>query len=257
MFERFTEKAQRTLFFARYEASEQLSGNVIEPPHLLLGLIRVDPALFFLPWQVATTRKTKDTLRQEILQKLPRGTVTPQNIDMVMSDSSKRALVYAAEEAEWMMSEHIGTEHILLGILREEEAITHEALAGFGMNMECARRIFKPNWRNGIAAVTGKMSPDRLQILIAMIGGELSDASVETLLALTDWNLGGMTLRDMFTLVEALQASRPEICAKIRNSAAAQTPPCPSCGHATEPFANGPGWVCRNCGASSETSGNT
>jgi len=105
MFERYTEKARRVIFFARYEAS-QFGSPFIESEHLLLGIVREDKSLTnrFLRSEVASIRKQVDshtTAREK----------TSTSVDLPLSHESKRALAYAGEEAERVAHKHIGTEH--------------------------------------------------------------------------------------------------------------------------------------------------
>jgi ATP-dependent Clp protease ATP-binding subunit ClpC len=130
MFERYTEKARRVLFFARYEAS-QLGSPHIETEHLLLGLIREDKTLTarFLP-------KSNTTL-QDIRKEIEGRTIVREKIstslDLPFSEESKSVLNYAAEESDRLSHNHIGPEHILLGLLCEEQSIASEILREHGI----------------------------------------------------------------------------------------------------------------------------
>src|SRR5215472_4625499 len=123
MFERYTEKARRVIFFARYEAS-QFGSPYIETEHLLLGIVREDKALSnrLLRSEVASIRKqveSQTTAREK----------TSTSVDLPLSNECKRVLAYAAEEAERLSHKHIGTEHLLLGLLREEKCFAAQILA--------------------------------------------------------------------------------------------------------------------------------
>jgi Clp amino terminal domain, pathogenicity island component len=116
MFERYTEGARRAIFFARYEAS-QFGSAYIEAEHLLLGLVREDKAL---------TRRflqgvSYASVRQEIAAVMPRGESVPTSVDLPLGRECKWVLEHAAEEAARLAHEQIGTEHLLLGLLREPE----------------------------------------------------------------------------------------------------------------------------------------
>ena len=105
MFERYTEKARRVLFFARYEASH-FGSPEIEPEHLLLGLVRQ----MHLP----------DAIRAEITQTLERATPTSTSLDMPLAHALKRAMISAGHEAEKLGHQHIGMEHLLLGLMVDD-----------------------------------------------------------------------------------------------------------------------------------------
>jgi ATP-dependent Clp protease ATP-binding subunit ClpC len=136
MFERYTERARRVIFFARYEAS-QLGSNSIETEHLLLGLIREGKGLtsrIFSKSHLAT-----DTVRKEIEGRALYRDKVSTSVDIPLSPESKRVLGYAAEEAERMLHNYIGTEHILLGLLREEKSTASVILAEKGMRLGSVR----------------------------------------------------------------------------------------------------------------------
>src|SRR5947209_11350059 len=115
MFERYTEKARRVIFFARYEAS-QFGSPYIETEHLLLGILREDKALSVR----VIPHLDVEAIRQEIEgATLIRETIST-SVDLPLSNESKRVLNYAAEEAERMDHRHIGSEHLFLGLLLEE-----------------------------------------------------------------------------------------------------------------------------------------
>src|SRR6266496_2036219 len=136
MFERYTEKARRVVFFARYEAS-QFGSPYIETEHLLLGLLREDKrivSLFF----------GSHFFVGEIRKKVEQHTVirdkVSTSVDLPLSNESKRVLAYAAEEAERLDHKHIGTEHLLLGLLREKESLAAHLLNEEGLGLEDARK---------------------------------------------------------------------------------------------------------------------
>lgn len=133
MFERYTEKARRVIFFARYEAS-QFGSPYIETEHLLLGLLREDKALVhrFLP------AKTEDIYRT-IEAATVKGEKISTSVDMPLSNEGKRVLGFAAEEAERLSHKHIGTEHLVLGLLREEASFAARILNEHGVRLSALR----------------------------------------------------------------------------------------------------------------------
>ena len=135
MFERYTEKARRVIFFARYEAS-QFGSPYIETEHLLLGLLREDKAL--------TNRFLRSHASIESIRKQIEGHTTIRekvstSVDLPLSHECKRVLAYAAEEAERLSHKHIGTEHLLLGLLREEKCFAAEILRERGLRLSTVR----------------------------------------------------------------------------------------------------------------------
>ncbi len=135
MFERYTEKARRVIFFARYEAS-QFGSPYIETEHLLLGLLREDKAL--------TNRFLRSHASIESIRKQIEGRTTLRDkvstsVDLPLSQECKRVLAYSAEEAERLQHKHIGTEHLLLGLLREDKSFAAEILHDRGLRLSTIR----------------------------------------------------------------------------------------------------------------------
>jgi hypothetical protein len=133
MFERYTEKARRTIFFARYEAS-QFGSPYIEAEHLLLGLLREDKSLAnrFL-------RSRAESIREQIERHTAPGEQVPTSVALPLSHECKRVLAYGAEEAERLKHKHIGTEHMLLGLLREEKCFAARLLHEQGLTIDSVR----------------------------------------------------------------------------------------------------------------------
>jgi hypothetical protein len=122
MFERYTEKARRVIFFARYEAS-QYGQPKIDTEHLLLGLIREDKALYrWLP------KTDFQTVRKRVDDHSPKQPPTSISVDLPLSEAAKRVLKHAANEADRLANKHIGTEHLLLGLLDEEDCLAAKLL---------------------------------------------------------------------------------------------------------------------------------
>src|SRR6266568_3033686 len=135
VFERYTEKARRVIFFARYEAS-QYGSPYIETEHLLLGLMREDKALAnrFLRQQGSI-----ESIRKEIEARITIRERISTSVEVPLSAECKRILNMAAEEAERLGHKHVGTEHLLLGILREEKCFGSEILAERGLRLSSLR----------------------------------------------------------------------------------------------------------------------
>jgi ATP-dependent Clp protease ATP-binding subunit ClpC len=135
MFERYTEKARRVIFFARYEAS-QFGSPYIETEHLLLGLLREDKALAnrFLRSHAAI-----ESIRKQIEAHTTVREKVSTSVDLPLSHECKRVLAYGAEEAERLSHKHIGTEHLLLGLLREEKSFAAEILHERGLRLSAVR----------------------------------------------------------------------------------------------------------------------
>ena len=135
MFERYTEKARRVIFFARYEAS-QFGSPYIETEHLLLGLLREDKALTN---RFLRSHASIESIRKQIEAHTTIREKVSTSVDLPLSNECKRVLAYAAEEAERLGHKHIGTEHLLLGLLREEKCFASEILQERGLKLGLIR----------------------------------------------------------------------------------------------------------------------
>src|ERR1700719_1093561 len=135
VFERYTEKARRVIFFARYEAS-QYGSPYIETEHLLLGLMREDKALAN---RFLRSHGSIESIRKEIESRITIRERISTSVEVPLSQECKRILNFAAEEAERLGHKHVGTEHLLLGILREEKCFGAEILAERGLRLSSLR----------------------------------------------------------------------------------------------------------------------
>ena len=135
MLERFTEKARRVIFFARYEAS-QYGSPCIETEHLLLGLVREDKTLAN---RYLRAHGSIESIRKEIESRITIRERISTSIEVPLSAESKRILSYAADEADKLGTKHVGTEHLLLGILREEKCFGSEILSERGLRLTALR----------------------------------------------------------------------------------------------------------------------
>lgn len=126
MFERYTEKARRVIFFARYEAS-QYGSHEIDTEHVLLGLIREDKSL--LRW---VPKLNAEDIRQKIDAVSLKLTPIPTSVDMPLSKTAQRVLRGAGDEADRLAHRHIGTEHLLLSLLAEADTLASQLLREAG-----------------------------------------------------------------------------------------------------------------------------
>ncbi len=195
MFERYTEMARRVVFFARYEAS-QFGSHYIKTEHLLLGLLREDKHLsqrVFPP-----SHAFEQSVRRVVTERTPVSEKVSTSVDMPLSMESRRVLTYAAEEAEQLKYAFISPDHILLGLLREQQGLAAEILAPLHLDIQAIReQITDPAsspleaLRNPAAAqkhygkfrgvVVANMDPQQLGRLLARVpamgSGELNWAT--------------------------------------------------------------------------------
>jgi ATP-dependent Clp protease ATP-binding subunit ClpC len=151
MFERYTEKARRVIFFARYEASE-LRSSAIEPHHILLGVIREDKPLITRFCKV--TPAPFDSIRERIRATTGPGEKLSASVDMPLSAEAKRVLSYAADESDMLNHSDIGTEHLLLGLLRTEHTVVADVLIDIGIDLEMVRQELRDSKTETVGVTT-------------------------------------------------------------------------------------------------------
>jgi len=171
MFERYTERARRVLFFARYEAT-QLGSTSIETEHLLLGLIREGKGLTSRIF--ARSHLSLDSIRKEIEGRQVFREKVSTSVEIPFSGETKRVLTFAAEEADRLLHTYIGTEHLLLGILREERSVAASILYEKGMRLASVREDIVQLLNEKTAPVRPKETP-----LLAEFSRDLTDAAMK------------------------------------------------------------------------------
>ena len=132
MFEKYNEKARRALFFARYEASK-LGSKVIESEHLLLGILREGEDIIkeiFARFNVKPEEVRREIEGDRIFVERISSTA-----ELPLSEESKKILAYASHEAESMMHPYVGTEHLLIGLLRVDGCVAGRLLTARGFNL--------------------------------------------------------------------------------------------------------------------------
>src|SRR5215471_1129257 len=140
MFEKYTEKARRVIFFARYEAS-QLGGNAIEPEHILLGIVREDPGIFT---QAFPDRANEvGEIRKAVESRVPQQEKVSQSVDLPLSQVAKAALSRGSDARDRLTSPYIGTGHLLLGIIGEGQSVGSEVLLKRGYTVELLEQLVK------------------------------------------------------------------------------------------------------------------
>ncbi|MBZ5624578.1 MAG: hypothetical protein LAQ69_38635 [Acidobacteriia bacterium] len=136
MFEHYTEAARKSVFWSRYEAS-QFGSPEIEIEHLLLGILHMDTLLALR--LLRSFEKTQSVTKQIEKHCQTGKSISSTSLDLPLTLSLKRVLAYAAEEAERLNQRHIGTEHLLIGISREETSFAAETLRENGLTSSALR----------------------------------------------------------------------------------------------------------------------
>jgi len=151
LFERFTEHARRSIFFARYEAS-MFGSTHISCEELLLGILREDKTLALRVGVGAF-----ESVRKEITVLTPPKAKIATSVDLPLSHDAKRALAAAAEEADALGHKHIDAPHLMLGIMRNKDGLAAQILQKHGMEYDQFREFVARGERTEPAG-TGAMA---------------------------------------------------------------------------------------------------
>jgi ATP-dependent Clp protease ATP-binding subunit ClpC len=134
--ERFTQRARRVLSLAQEEA-ERLQHNYIGTEHLLLGLMREEGGV---AGRVLRDLGLDQRRVEELVERLTRATTRTPVTQLDLSPGTKKVLELAIDEARRMGHHYIGTEHLLLGLVRQSEGVAIEVLKRLGVSPEEVRR---------------------------------------------------------------------------------------------------------------------
>ncbi len=134
MFERYTEDARKSIFYARFEASQCGSAH-IEPAHVLAGILQADGALAL---RLLGSPEKVDSVRQRLIR--PAQQSSPPQVDIPFSIQGKRVLAYAAEECERLNQHHIACLHVMVGLIRETGNPAAAVLSEMGITLERLRK---------------------------------------------------------------------------------------------------------------------
>lgn len=136
MFERFTERARLVMKRAKDEAA-RLGNSQASTEHILLGLIAESEGI--AATAIRNLGINLETLRFEVLKHVKHEGDTLQTGEIQLSPSGKRAIELAGQEAQGFGHNYIGTEHLLLGVIRESEGIAARVLLNMGVDLVKAR----------------------------------------------------------------------------------------------------------------------
>ena len=136
LFEKYNEKSRRALFFARYEASK-LGSRVIESEHILLGILREGEESIVELLQRLEVKP--EDLRREIEGERVFVERISSTAELPLSEESKKILAYASHEAESMVHSAVGSEHLLIGVLRVDGCLAQRVLVQQGLEVAKVR----------------------------------------------------------------------------------------------------------------------
>ena len=135
-FDRFNDRAKRVLALAQDEAI-RFNHNYMGTEHLLLGLVREGEGVAARVLDSLNVDLSK--LRTEVERTIGRGDSTHSPSEITLSPEMKKVIQLAIDEARKLGHSHVGTEHLLLGIVRENESTAAKALATFGVSLDAVR----------------------------------------------------------------------------------------------------------------------
>ena len=138
MFERFTDKGRKIIILAREEA-ERHQNDYLGTEHLVLAILRESDGIALMI--LKKMGLSSEQIRLEIERNLPGGGTTMTFGEIPFSPRVKKVIEYGVEEARLLGHNHIGSEHLLLGLLREEEGIGGKILRSLGANLLTARQL--------------------------------------------------------------------------------------------------------------------
>jgi len=211
MFEHYTERARRVLFFARHEAG-QAGSPAIEPEHLLLALIRERGGLSARIFERA--RVSADEVRRAIESRTTRREAISSGDDLPLSASTEQVLEFAAQESDRLLHNYVGTEHLLLGLFREERSLAASILGERGLQIDqvrdeivmllCAPQAMPP------VPQTKPDIPPSTEVRIRPTERRPHEG-VSARRAFDCWVLEGIPLKDMLSRLHDVQKERIEL----------------------------------------------
>jgi len=138
MFEKFTERGRKVIIYAREEA-EKRQNDYLGTEHLLLGLLREEESL---PMVILKKMGlSSEELRMEVERNLPTGSNILTFGDIPFTPRAKKVLELAVEEARLLGHSYIGSEHLLIGLIREDAGIAGKILRSLGANLLGVRQL--------------------------------------------------------------------------------------------------------------------
>jgi ATP-dependent Clp protease ATP-binding subunit ClpC len=170
MFERFTERARRVIVLAQDEA-RSLDHSYIGTEHILLALMAEGSGVG--PKALEAMQITKDTVREKVEEIAGRGQAPPGKGHIPFTPAAKKVLELSLREALQLGHTYIGTEHTLLGLVREGEGVAGQVLVGLGADLNRTRQlvieILTGRDQSEAAPVTAEDLRDRLASVAARL----------------------------------------------------------------------------------------
>ena len=184
MFERFTDRARRVVVFAQEEA-RGLNHNWIGTEHLLLAVIREGQGVGAKALE--SMQVSLDAARQQVESIIGRGQEPVSDGHIPFTPRAKKVLELSLREALQLGHDYIGTEHILLGLIREGDGVAGQVLVNLGCDLNRTRQqvirlLHGHQGRQAALSTIGEDLGDRLASMaarLAVIERRLGDATAE------------------------------------------------------------------------------
>jgi ATP-dependent Clp protease ATP-binding subunit ClpC len=139
MFERFTDRARRVMVLAQEEA-RMLNHNFIGTEHILLGIIQEGQGVGASALQ--SVGIILAAVRQQVEQIIGRGDQEPSR-HIQFTPRAKKVFEFSLRESQQLGHDYIGTEHILLGLIREGEGVAAQVLVRLGADVNRVRQVIE------------------------------------------------------------------------------------------------------------------
>jgi ATP-dependent Clp protease ATP-binding subunit ClpC len=181
MFERFTDRARQVIVLAQNEA-RSLDHDYVGTEHILLALMEEGTGVGAKALEAMQI--TTETVREKVEEITGRGQVPPRKGHIPFTPAAKKVLEFSLREALQLGHTYIGTEHMLLGLVREGEGVAGQVLAGLGADLNRTRELVIEILTGGhqfeAGPVAGEDLRDRLASVVArlaMIERRLGDTA--------------------------------------------------------------------------------
>jgi len=206
MFERFTDRARRVVVLAQEEA-RMLNHNYIGTEHILLGLIHEGEGV--AAKALESLGISLDAVRQQVEEIIGQGQQAPSG-HIPFTPRAKKVLELSRREAEQLGHSYIGTEHILLGLLREGDGVAAQVLVKLGADLNRVRQMVI-QWLHGHPAKEPVSTRSAAQELRLLPGVRARLEQVERRLAAIEQSVGtGPDTSDLDQQIDKVRGERQE-----------------------------------------------
>jgi len=178
MWQRFTERARKVVFYAQEEA-QKFGEGYVSTEHLLLGLVRESESVASRVLEKLGVSLGR--VRSEVEKQLPRGESRTAQ-EMTLTPRAKRVIDLAYDEARQLNNNYIGTEHLLLGLIREGDGLAGRVLTKLGVELDRARKevqSLQENETQGRSSGRAAHAPGTKTPTLDEFGRDLTDLARE------------------------------------------------------------------------------